>query len=371
MLPHFDLRRDHEEFAPDGRAHGMKGTVADRGVGRERVFPRSTGQWANAAARWPGVLGLWGEGTVSRGASRAETAVCSASFKSRSCTASEASWEAPYARCLARRHCGLVPVQLRRQLRHLLLEPSNFGPRVAGRIRSVRPSRNMRHGPRQFLCDPAPISVFLHHLAAPHGAMGLGEIPGEPVQQPLQLPRRNGSGPRGSRGGPRKVAPFEPLVMEPQAVGIPFQDFELGAPPIAEDQEGRAARVPLNGQLDEGGQPIDGFAEVGGATRPVHRPAVPTVQYVASADHRLKELGIKPRGHPNFRRPHVHRHPGGCRRCRGHGHSGRARRRRFGVREAVHPAPPLGQRPPMGGRPLPLGLSAGVVLGHQPRPLRV
>ncbi len=79
--------------------------------------------------------------------------------------------------------------------------------------------------------------------------MGLRLIQGEPVQEPLQLTQRDPLGRGVTARGPLHPTPFEASVVEPKPRPFPFQDFELGAIPVAKHKDRRRTGIELKGAL--------------------------------------------------------------------------------------------------------------------------
>ena len=98
----------------------------------------------------------------------------------------------------------------------------------------------------------------------------------QPVHQPLQLAQGDPLGRRLPAGRPLNGAPFQPAVVEPKARLIPFQNFELGAVPIAEDKQRRRTGIELKGQLHQRGQGVDGLSHIGDAPGQIDRSSSST-----------------------------------------------------------------------------------------------
>ena len=59
-----------------------------------------------------------------------------------------------------------------------------------------------------------------------------------------------------------KTASFEPLVDENEAAMIPIQDFERCASAVVEDEDISRHRISQEVCSNDGGEPVDGFAEI-------------------------------------------------------------------------------------------------------------
>ena len=64
---------------------------------------------------------------------------------------------------------------------------------------------------------------------------------------------------------PAELSAFEAAVVEPESDVIPVEDLDLVSIVIAEDEEVVAEDVEIIGVADDGGQAVDGFAQIGAA----------------------------------------------------------------------------------------------------------
>ena len=81
------------------------------------------------------------------------------------------------------------------------------------------------------------LGTFLDDMTRPDGRMGLALVEGETVEQPAELPGRNGQGPLILRRlRPAKLASFQAAIPEPEPVMLPLQNLELVALAVTEDK---------------------------------------------------------------------------------------------------------------------------------------
>ena len=117
--------------------------------------------------------------------------------------------------------------------------------------------------------------MSLHGDASEDLGVRLVLLQGQAVQQPLQLPTRNGK--RLSafcRLRPPERSAIQPPVVEPEPVMVPIEDLELVTTFVAEDKEAAAENVHIETVLHNGAQTVNGLAQIGGATREVNGKSV-------------------------------------------------------------------------------------------------
>ncbi len=73
---------------------------------------------------------------------------------------------------------------------------------------------------------------------------------------------------------PAELSAFESAVVEPEPVVIPVEYLDFISAAIAEDEEGAGEDVELIGAADDGGEAVDGFAQIGAAACEVDGGAV-------------------------------------------------------------------------------------------------
>ena len=104
--------------------------------------------------------------------------------------------------------------------------------------------------------------------------MCLALFEGEAVEEPLQLTAADGGGLFALPLWPAELAAFEAAVVEPEPVVIPVEDLDLVSAMVAEDEEGAGEEVELIGVAYDGGEAVDGFAQIGAAACEVDGGAV-------------------------------------------------------------------------------------------------
>src|SRR5579862_5975077 len=109
--------------------------------------------------------------------------------------------------------------------------------------------------------------------------MGLVLFEAETVEEPLQLTSADGSGWALGARRPAKGSPLQASVVEPEAVGIPQEDLEFITTAVAEDEEASAEEIELEGVLHQGGEAVDGLAQVGTSTGEVDLGVLVRVQH--------------------------------------------------------------------------------------------
>jgi len=99
--------------------------------------------------------------------------------------------------------------------------------------------------------------------------VGLPLFRRQAVKQPSKLSTRD-SYCAGAMLGPSEPTLLQPLVVQPEPIAVPVEDLDLISFPVAESKEARGERIEAEPLLHDGGQPVDGLAQIGAATRQVN-----------------------------------------------------------------------------------------------------
>ena len=100
--------------------------------------------------------------------------------------------------------------------------------------------------------------------------MRLTLVQRQSVEQPVQLPGRDGQRLAGPRVRPIEQPFFQPAVVEPEAIVIPEQNLELVLFPVTEHKECVGEGIELEQFLDDDREPVNRLSEVCRSSSQIH-----------------------------------------------------------------------------------------------------